>query len=975
LERLERGEIDLLVAIAYSAERDERLDFTSETILSNWGQVYTQKNAGIQSVLDLEGRTIAVLKGDIYYTGFRDIVEHFDIDCDFVAVDEYAAVFELVDEGKVDAGLMTRLYGLQHERDYAVDQSPILCCPVELRFAVPEGRNQDLVNALDRRLAALKGDQGSVYYQSLNRWFGGISEPEISPWLKWALALAGGLLLFFLGASVILRAQVRARTRALEEEVAEHKQAEEELRQYRHHLEELVRERTAELEAANERLGQEVAERVQTEETLRESERDKALILSSVSELVTYQDRELKIIWANRAAGESVSLPASELLDRHCYEIWHQRNEPCVGCPVAKSLETGDFQEGEATTPDGRVWAVRGYPVRGENGNVAGAVEVTREISVQKRAEEALRESEARYHSLFEDSPISLWEEDFSEVKRIIDGLRDLGVSDFRTYFEGHPEAVVRCAGMVKILDVNQSTLHLFKARGKDELCGGLGKTFDDESFGVFREELIALAEGRCRFETEASQQSLTGDKMYIALSLAVAPGYEETWSKVFVSIVDIAERKRMEEALQQRTMQLSTLNEIGRVVSTLLDVRGALGAIFQQVQRCLPLDAFYVCLYDAETNWISYPLVYDGGDYYQGDEVYLAPGSYVSRTIKTATSFLINRSAKELAAMPRPPRPVGDASKVSASLLFAPLQVGQQVIGAISAQSYSPNAYNDEHLALLVGVASQAAIAIENARLYDQVRRHAVELEQRVIERTAELRDAQTELVRRERLSALGQLTATVAHEIRNPLGTIRTAVFAIGDAIERHQMGRVERALQLAERNVVRCDTIISELLDYTRDRVLQLKSVNVDTWLEGVLDEQTIPEGIVCTRELSAGIEVPIDGEHLRRAVINVVNNAIDALQDEEAPGNRLTMSTHVVGDRAGSRLEIRVSDTGCGIAPGVLDKIFEPLFSTKSYGVGLGLPIVKNIMEQHGGGVDVQSELGKGTTVVLWLPVSN
>jgi ABC-type amino acid transport substrate-binding protein len=217
LERLERGEIDLLVAIAYSAERDERFDFTSETILSNWGQVYTQKNAGIQSILDLEGRTIAVLKGDIYYTGFRDIVDHFDIDCDFVAVEEYAAVFELVDGGKVDAGLMTRLYGLQHERDYAVDRSPILCCPVELRFAVPEGRNQDLVNALDRRLAALKDDQGSVYYKSLNRWFGGISEAEISPWLKWALALAGGLLLFFLGASVILRAQVRARTRALEE--------------------------------------------------------------------------------------------------------------------------------------------------------------------------------------------------------------------------------------------------------------------------------------------------------------------------------------------------------------------------------------------------------------------------------------------------------------------------------------------------------------------------------------------------------------------------------------------------------------------------------------------------------------------------------------------------------------------------------------------------------------------------------------
>ena len=117
----------------------------------------------------------------------------------------------------------------------------------------------------------------------------------------------------------------------------------------------------------------------------------------------------------------------------------------------------------------------------------------------------------------------------------------------------------------------------------------------------------------------------------------------------------------------------------------------------------------------------------------------------------------------------------------------------------------------------------------------------------------------------------------------------------------------------------------------------------------------------------------LEVLIDSEHLRRAIVNVANNAVDAMRDVElAEGEkRLTVSTQIIGDR----LEIRISDTGCGIPDEVKDRLFEPLFSTRSFGVGLRLPIVKGIMERHDGGGEISGEPGVGTTVVLWLPMAS
>jgi len=246
--------------------------------------------------------------------------------------------------------------------------------------------------------------------------------------------------------------------------------------------------------------------------------------------------------------------------------------------------------------------------------------------------------------------------------------------------------------------------------------------------------------------------------------------------------------------------------------------------------------------------------------------------------------------------------------------------------------------------------------------------------LEQRVAVRTAELKAAQGELLRAERLSALGQVTATVAHELRNPLGAIRNTVFLIGEMTQDRRLG-LERMLARTERNISRCDRIVNELLDYTRTKTLNRKPTPLDAWLADVLAEQTLPEDVILHREPGVpGLDVGLDADHLRRAVINVFDNACQAMaerrrKEPERDGLSLTVRTC----SSDGRVEMRFIDTGPGMTPEVLEKAFEPLFSTKGFGVGLGMPTVKQIMEQHGGGIEISSEPGQGTTVVLWLPV--
>lgn len=159
-------------------------------------------------------------------------------------------------------------------------------------------------------------------------------------------------------------------------------------------------------------VARDITERLRAEAVLRQSEWEKALILDSTQELIVFHDAEMRIIWANRAAAESVHLTCEDLRSRSCWEIWHQRSAPCVNCPVVDSLRTGKPQSAEVTSPDGKVWLIRSYPTCNAEGEIEGAVELCLDITDRKRAEEALEQSRKLFRDMVETINDWVWEVD-----------------------------------------------------------------------------------------------------------------------------------------------------------------------------------------------------------------------------------------------------------------------------------------------------------------------------------------------------------------------------------------------------------------------------------------------------------------------------------------------------------------------------------------------------------------------------------
>jgi signal transduction histidine kinase/DNA-binding response OmpR family regulator len=183
--------------------------------------------------------------------------------------------------------------------------------------------------------------------------------------------------------------------------------------------------------------------------------------------------------------------------------------------------------------------------------------ELEAEVMERRQVEAALRQSEQRYRALFENSPISIWEEDFSLVKQRINMLKQKGIADLRAHFTAHPDELMECASLVRVVDVNKAALQMYEAQSREDMLQDLKHFFHQHVPESFLGELLAIAQGQSTFHWEGEDRTFTGKQIAVNLNWSVAPGYEDSYIKVIISIIDITQRKLAEQAVQQYATDL----------------------------------------------------------------------------------------------------------------------------------------------------------------------------------------------------------------------------------------------------------------------------------------------------------------------------------------------------------------------------------------------------------------------------------
>ncbi|MDM8548841.1 PAS domain S-box protein [Desulfobacterales bacterium HSG2] len=259
-------------------------------------------------------------------------------------------------------------------------------------------------------------------------------------------------------------------------------------------------------------------------------------------------------------------------------------------------------------------------------------------------------------------------------------------------------------------------------------------------------------------------------------------------------------------------------------------------------------------------------------------------------------------------------------------------------------------------------------AIDITERRLaQEQLREYSERLEEMVEERTRELEKTQEELLIKERLAVLGHFAGSISHELRNPLATIDTSVYFL-----KMKMGtgeeKIRQHLERISSNVRKSTAIIQSLLNLSQMEKPRTEKINLTDLISETLDSAKIPDTVKVVLNLSdKRIFVDVETEQMRMALKNVIKNAVQAMNDT----GKLTLTAQPAES---GQIELSVADTGPGIPPEHLEKVFEPLFSTKTHGIGFGLSITKMIVENHGGSIRAESDPGTGATFTITLPMA-
>jgi len=629
---------------------------------------------------------------------------------------------------------------------------------------------------------------------------------------------------------------------------------------------------------------------------------------------------------------------------------------------------------------------------------------VINDVTERKEAEEALRKSEERYRELFDTAPIAIIEDDCSEVQARVDQLRSSGVKDFRVYFENHPEEVALCASLMKKLEVNQETATLLQARTKEDVPQNLTPYFEQGSWNTIREALVALSEGKARFEGEVALSTLTGEKKTLTLRVSVSERHERAAARTLVSLIDITERKRAEQKLERSVSLLrSTLEATNdgilvvskdmRIVAfnqRLVDMWQAPAEIAatRDAQEAIAFALTHLKNADTFVDTVNRFLNCEESDgfevleFHDGRvfECHSRPQRMGEQIIGRVLSF---RDATDH-------RRSEDALRESEQRNR--LLIEESPVGIVLVQDDKLTYVNPAALAMFgytdpcrfLGRRSEDFLAPEERERIEKLRQdrragrqipHFLEVKAVkengealelsiwpreinhfgqpatlafIADRT-EAKNLWTQLLHSQKMEAIGTLAGGIAHDFNNLL----TVILGYSELIisEKGTEDREHADLQKVIDAARTAGDMVRRILAFSRKTDVKPSPLNLNRQVDRLrkLLSRLIPRTVEVQIDLDPDLPaVNADQAQVDQILMNLAVNARDAMPD----GGALTIETKLVyldeeycrshvESSAGAHALLTVSDTGMGIDKASMDRIFEPFYTTKKPGEGTGL----------------------------------
>jgi signal transduction histidine kinase len=431
----------------------------------------------------------------------------------------------------------------------------------------------------------------------------------------------------------------------------------------------------------------------------------------------------------------------------------------------------------------------------------------------------------------------------------------------------------------------------------------------------------------------------------------------------------------------QQQVQRLASLSNIGKTISLRVTTEQLLMAIYTECKKIVDCSLFTIALFDDSRNELAFELDIREGAILPKDRIPMGEGlnSWVVTHHQPLLIGSVDEERKQgLVALPD--------TKPTESWLGVPMIARDRVVGVISVESYRKRAFNRDDVILLTSIANQAAVALENAHLYKDLEGLTYALEQRVLERTNELRETNLRLMAADR--SKNQFLANMSHELRTPLNSIIGFSSVLLESSREALPFRLYRFLENIRTAGNHLLELINDILDLSKIEAgkMELRPERFDLHdtiasVERVMRAFAEDAGIVLTSEIGTDVpEVVLDEGRLKQILFNLLSNAIKFSPRGGPVRISATLVDHQKSPIQTDTLRIDVSDHGMGMAPEEMDKIFDEFYQTEEGrrsskgGTGLGLSLTRNFIELHHGTIEVQSVPGEGSTFTLFLPVN-